>query len=238
MRRGGLISFAVMSVVPMGRAVAEATRAAMLSRYVGASKAAAAATRMQAVALLANACISLPCALAAFALVGASWFPAVVLLNFLVTSALGGGVLLAGRHVGVGQWLGQRFKRDEGWGADFDRHLRTDELVPLGAVAAVFVGRSLQTLQRIVLLVAVGAGIGLLKGLCAEGVHLVSGSVGDLVPGQLGVSEALYSFTSSVLQLTPSDGVAIALLAHMAQLIWLGVGSITPLVWPPPKATA
>jgi hypothetical protein len=232
--RSGLISYSVMCMVPMGRAVAEATRAAMLSRYVGGARAAAAAARMQAMALLGNAAISLPCALGALALVGAHWLPAFIAANFVITLALGGGVLFVGRRSRLGAWLNARVGRGQQWGAAFDQHLRGAEAVPLSPIAWVFLGRCFQTTQRVVLLFAVGASVGVLQGMCAEGIHLVSGSVGDMIPSQVGITEAIYELSSSILGISKSDGVALALIAHMAQLFWLLVGSIVPLLWPAP----
>jgi hypothetical protein len=233
--RSSLIAYAVMSVAPMGRAVAEAARAALLSRYVGGPLAAAAAARMQAVALIGNACISVPCAVVALAVVGKSWLTVAVAANCGVTLALGAGVLLAGRRSRIGAWIAAKIRPGSGWGASFDDHLRTADTVPLAPLAGVFAGRCIQVFQRMLLLASVGAGFGVVKGFLAEGVHLVNGSIGDLIPGQVGLSEATYRLSSTALAISPSDGVAIALIAHLAQLFWLLVGALVPLAWPAPR---
>jgi hypothetical protein len=185
--------------------------------------------------LLGNACISVICAVVALVAVGKSWLTAAVAANCVVTLALGAGVLLAGRHSRVGAWLAKKVRRGGGgWGTSFDDHLRSAQTVPLAPLAGVFAGRCIQVVQRVLLLASVGAGFSAVKGFLAEGVHLVNGSIGDLIPAQVGLSEATYRFSSAALGISPSDGVAIALIAHLAQLFWLLVGALTPLAWPAP----
>jgi hypothetical protein len=233
--RTGLICYAVMALVPFGRAVSEATRAALLAKYVGGPKAAAEATRMQGVTLIGNAVISVPIALGALAVLGPSWLPALVTANLVLMVVLGAGLLFAGRHLRVGQWLGARVRGGQAWGPAFDAQLREEEAVPVGAIVSVSLARCIQTFQRTILVAAVGGGFSLLRGLVAQGIQLVSGAVGDIVPGQVGLSEAAYTLSAKVLSLSESSAVSIALLTHLAVLFWVCVGSLVPLFWPAPR---
>jgi uncharacterized membrane protein YbhN (UPF0104 family) len=85
-------------------------------------------------------------------------------------------------------------------------------------------------MQRMVLLAAVGSQWGVLRAFCAQAVALVSSMVGDVIPGQIGVTEMGYRLGAQVLQLEPSQGVAIGLLGHLAQVVWIAVGFVTPLL--------
>jgi hypothetical protein len=72
-----------------------------------------------------------------------------------------------------------------------------------------------------------------------EGVHLVGAAVGDLMPSQLGTTEANFTLAAAALALPAASAVSIALLAHLAQILWVLVGAVVPVVWPapPPDAT-
>ena len=63
---------------------------------------------------------------------------------------------------------------------------------------------------------------------------MAAGAVGDVIPGQVGISEAGYAMTAQVLNVTAGDAVAMALLVHLAQVVWVAVGFIAPLFAPAP----
>lgn len=233
--RAGFIGYALMGLVPAGRTVAESARAALLAKYSTAARAAVAATQLQGVALLANAVISLFAAIATWIALDTRWptLPAwMIFCNFVIATALGFGILFAGSRSGVGAWLGKRISWIRRFGQDFDREFSNTKLVPIGPFLWEFFGRVLQVLQNAVLVVAVGGAFGLISALCSEGLHLVGAALGDLIPGQLGATEASYQLSAHALSLSPADAVCIALLAHVAQLIWVSVSLVVPLVWP------
>jgi hypothetical protein len=227
--RSTLFCYAVMSVLPFGRAVAEMTRAAMLSKYVGGARAAAVATQVQGMTLLGNAIISVPTAIAVAVMAGKTLLLAGISLNVVVTSVAGGGLLLATRKSDLGQRVGKYFSGGEKWGPEVDQHLQ-GELKVLAPVSFMALGRCFQVTQRLVLLAAVGAQWSVLRAFCAQAIALVSSMVGDLIPGQIGVTEMGYRLGAQVLQLEPSQGVAIGLLGHLTQVVWIGVGFVTPLI--------
>lgn len=238
MARAAVVGYPMMVLLPVGRAAAEAMRAGLLTPQVGGARAAAAAARMQGVLLLANAMVSVPCALAALALLGRSILPVAIAVNAVAVLVLGLSVLYGGRRAGLGAWLGRLSKRVGHAGTEFDEYLREGPAVPLRAVLCAFASRLLQLGQYMVLLTAVGGQFGLIRGLCTQGIHLVGSAMGDLIPGQLGVTEATYSLWSSALSLDAAAGLAIALLAHLSQACWATIGSIAALVWPAPPADA
>lgn len=230
--RTGLIGYAVMGLVPAGRAVAEVTRASLLARWVGAGRAAAAAGRLQATSLLTNGIISVLAALAALSLVGPSWLVLAIAGNAALCLTLGLGVLFAASRSRVGAWLGRHIPAVRSFGAALDEALEGEPVLPRGAIAWELAGRCFQTAQNGVILVCVGGALSLRGALTSEGIHLVGAAVGDLVPAQIGVQEGNFTLAARALSLPASGAVAIALLAHLSQLTWVLVGSLVPLVWP------
>jgi uncharacterized membrane protein YbhN (UPF0104 family) len=227
----GLIGYPVQILVPMGRAVAEAARAAVFARHVGAAHAAVSAARLQAVLLLANGGICIPCAGAALLLGSSKVLPLAILGNGLVMLTLGAVMLYAGTRSRIGEWLARLTSRLEGFGASFDERLRGEPIFPKGALLATFSARVVQVIQCGVLVAAVGGHLGLLEAFSAEGVNLVGATIGDLVPAQLGATEATFTWTAGNLALDASDALSIALLVHLGQMFWAAVGLIAPLVW-------
>jgi hypothetical protein len=241
--RSSMFSFAMVVVFPFGRAVGEAARAAMLSRYVGSPLAAAAAAQIQAVTLLGNALISIPCALAAYALVGVGWLFWAIVGHFAVSALLATVVVLAGRHAGLVAKIGKYFPGGADWGSKVDAHLKSDEQKLIGGpLAFVLFSRVVDTLQRMVLLFAVGGTFGIVHGFASEGINLVASSAGDAIPGQVGVIEMGYSLAAEVLTISRSNAVAMGLLFHLAVLVWVGLGFFAALVMapspPPPELAA
>ena len=231
--RSSMFSFAVVVVFPFGRAVGEAARATMLSRYVGSPLAAAAAAQIQAVTLLGNALISIPCAVAVWQLVGIGWLFWAVVGHFTVSALLAAVVILAGRHVGLVKKLGRLFPGGEEWGSKVDQHLKNDQRQIAIPLMFVVLSRLVDTLQRMVLLVAVGGTFGIVHGFASEGINLVAASAGDAIPGQVGVIEMGYSVAAEVLHLSRSNAVAMGLLFHFAVLVWVGLGFLAALVMAP-----
>jgi hypothetical protein len=95
------------------------------------------------------------------------------------------------------------------------------------AIAFSVIGRLVQSLQYGVVLHAVG-GIATPTAVWAtQGTHLVGAALGDLVPGQVGVTEAAYGVFATTLGLggQPARALSIALMARIAQVA-LAVGCI------------
>jgi hypothetical protein len=108
--RISLLCYSLIGVLPFGRTAGEATRSAMFARYVGVPLAAASGVRMQALSLLANAVICIPCAWGVYVLLGPSLLLAGVGLHFVITGAVGGGLLLMGRRSSLATNLGKLFR--------------------------------------------------------------------------------------------------------------------------------
>jgi lysylphosphatidylglycerol synthase-like protein len=204
MLRAQLISTAVSSVAPAGRASGEATKAALLSPYTGGATALAAAATSQAASLVSGGLVCLPCAFAAYLRTGASWLTLVLGMHALVLLLVG-----LGMHTGM--------------------HGRA--LPPARPLVATLLGRTLQVAQYGTLAVAVGIDTTVVEALVAQGLHLVSMVVGALVPGQFGVRDGAFALSASAFGTTPARAMSIALLAHGTQGLFVLLGSLTPVVW-------
>jgi len=230
--RAGLIGYAVMGLVPAGRTLAESTRAMILSRYSTGPGAAAAAAKLQGIALLAIAAISIPATCATYFALGPSWPSALIAGNILLTSALGFGILLAAQTSRIGSRIGKLIPSFNNFGQQLDEHFTGNKLIPFGPLVFELLGRVLQVVQNYLLVAAVGGKLGVVPALCSEAFHLVGASAGDLIPAQLGATEFSYQYSGSALALQPAEAVSIALIAHLAQLIWVIIGLLVPVIWP------
>ncbi|MBL8957540.1 MAG: flippase-like domain-containing protein [Myxococcaceae bacterium] len=227
-----MVVYSLSGVLPFGRAAGEAARAAMFARFVGVPLATATAARIQALSLLGNAVISIPSAMAVVAVSGvASWLLLGVGAHFVVAGAMGAGLILAGRRSMLGSRLGRVFHKGEAWGAEVDGHLGSNENI-VAPLAWITLSRFFRVMQRGALLIAVGAAFGVVPSFVSEAVNLVSSAVGDAIPLQVGVTEAAYGYASQTLGITKSDGVAMALIVHVAQIVCVGLGFLSPLLTP------
>jgi hypothetical protein len=229
--RAGLVGYAVAGLTPIGRAVGEAAKARLLSRYVGGPEATAAAIMFEGVLLSANASISVACGIAALLLAPSYVLPGAIGINAVVTATLGLTLLLGGRNTRIGAWVGRRFPRAGKFGARMDARMHEPWPGITAAVAWAVGGRLIQVMQLSLLLVVLGGGTTVIRSLAAEGVNLVAGAVGDLIPSQIGAIEASFVGFALPLSLSKEDAVAIPLLVHLAQVFWIAIGSLVPLVW-------
>jgi hypothetical protein len=229
--RAHLIGYAVSAMAPAPRAANEATKAALLMRYVGGPAATAVATTNQAVTLIAAGLISIPCAWAAYRETGASVLTAALVVHGVVLTATGAGIRAAARARGLGGWLVRRFRRIERETTAFHDAAREAPLMPPGPILAMCAGRVVQILQYAVIAYAVGVALTPARALLVQGVYFVSIAVGVLVPGQIGVNEGAFTLLANPLGTTAANAVALSLLNRIVTAVWILVGSLTPLVW-------
>lgn len=230
--RAGLAGYVAMSLVPAGRTVAEALRATILSRYSGGPRAAVAALQIQGSALLANGLASLVAAAAIFHAAGPSPLGIATVTNGALALLAGMVLLLGGRVTRLGHHMGRLWPRIQAFGRGFDEHLMLAEAFPVRAVAWEGIGRVLQVVQYVIMIAAVGGIPGLRNGLIAEGIHLTAVTAGDLIPAQIGATEANFALCAHALALAVPAAVVIALMAHLVQLFWVLAGVLFLAVSP------
>lgn len=229
-----LVHFATFMVVPVGRASAEAARAGLMARFVGKGRSLAGAFVMQSITLSANALLSIVCLLFVWwggrseALVGA------IGLNVGITMSLGISMYLLLRHVRVGGRLGRLFPKISQAGEELDVQIRESSPRHFPALLVCLTGRTIQTVQYGVIFFAVVGLTTPLDAFSAQGIQLVSRTLGDAVPNQVGVTEGAFAASAGALLLeaTPEKAVAIALLARLSNLSVAGICALSVQLFP------
>lgn len=223
--RSSLTAYAVMVLLPAGRAGGEAMRAVHLSKYVGMLSATAAA-QVQGSTLFANAVISLPCFIAVASVVGVTHpLSLVAALNGVATLVLGLGVMFVTSRSKLGASLARRFSFMKQYAEQLDDASAPLTAFPRGAVAWTVFGRVLQTLQYGLILLAIGGQLTLTSALVSQGIHLVGAGLGDMVPNAVGITETAYRLSADVLGFgeEPARAIAIALVARLTQYTLAGL---------------
>lgn len=214
----------VMNVLPAGRSAAEATKAALLHRELGAAEAISMGASNQANTLLANALFSIPCALAALLVIHGSWLPIALGIHTLVLLAAGVGLRVAMTNRHVEAFFARRLPRVGAHLGRFAERARETPIVAWGPVLAMAVGRLAQTLEYGLLAWSVGIDVGVLEAFAVQGINLVAAAVGVVMPGQLGSSEAVFAFAADALHTDAASAMTIALAAHVVAMAWALVG--------------
>lgn len=228
--RSSLLSYSICIVSPAGRPVSEAVRATLVSPFVGASRAAAAATAMQVLTLVCSGAMAAIAAAAAVSTMGWSTLTGSLVLYAVVACAMGLAIQLAARWRGLSGWLIKALPRLRKPIVKFRVAAQKNAYIPLGPAAMMLSGRLLQAAQFGVLGFALGLGFGLQTPLILQGVNLMGTAAGDWVPAQLGATEGAFALAASSLGASVAIGVSIAVLIHCVQLFWVAVGALVPLL--------
>lgn len=231
--RSSAIAYAMMILLPAGRAAGEVGRATLIAEHVGTPAALNASALLQAVYVFA---IGLASA-AACAVVASSFglFATLALLlaaNAALMFAITGGLLEIARNAPLGRWFQ--------WARSRLAHPRTAPPAPAASVApsapaafrlpwrsaiACVTARTAQLVQYGVLLSAVGGTASVRGAFIAHGIHLVGATMGDAVPNQLGVVDGTYRAFAAALGFAdaPARALSIAFVAHAVQLTVAGL---------------
>lgn len=218
--RSATLAYALMVLLPAGRAAGEVARATELSHYVEKGKATFAGARLGGASLLAISAMSAIAApIARFWGEPGSSFAALLAVNAVATAVLGTAIVALSHSRALKRRLVARFPSlDHG---SHDGHDENVAPLPVGAALLCFGARCAQVVQYGIVLCAVGGVLTVPRAVLASGAHLVSASAGDLVPAQMGVNEGAYSAFAGALGLghAPERAVAIALVIRVAQLM-------------------
>jgi uncharacterized membrane protein YbhN (UPF0104 family) len=212
--RSTAVAYASSTLLPAGRAAGEAARTAILAPLVGAGRAAGACSRMQASALAANAAIS-----AVGSLFVTSTALALALLgNGLVCATLAFLIFMLVRSERLAAWLKKRFKNF------LKAHQGAPGEIPgkrasVAATLIIFVARLVQVTQYGLIVYAVAGKSSAPLAFSAHGIHLVGAAVGDVVPGQIGVTEGMFHTFATSLGIDVARALSIALIARASQLV-------------------
>ncbi|HXN31112.1 MAG TPA: lysylphosphatidylglycerol synthase domain-containing protein [Polyangiaceae bacterium] len=220
--RSSALAYAMMILVPAGRAAGEVARAALVAKHVGAPRAATASAQLQSAYVFAIAAWS-----AIECLVVASWrgvrSPLALLLaaNALLMLTLSAGLLAVLWDARVGRWLERVRHRFALTSQQPPLEPSVRRRVPWRAAALCALSRTAQIVQYSIILRAVGGAPGVRATLVAHGIHLVGTTLGDVLPNGLGVVDGAYrTFAAEVgFGDAPARALSISFVAHLSQLI-------------------
>ncbi len=221
--RSTSVAYAMMILLPAGRAAGEVARAAIFSKPLGTPRAAKASTMLQAAYLTANGILSAVAFVVVATHVGATKPLALLLAaNVVFQAVIAGGLIAILRDARIGRWL-DRLRMRFVPGAVRHPPLDADERrrIPWQAAIVCTVGRASQVLQYGIILHAVGGVLTVSNAFIAHGIHLVGATLGDMLPNQLGVTDGAYLAFAGTLGFADdaARALSIAFLARIAQLM-------------------
>jgi hypothetical protein len=220
--RSSSIAYAMMTLLPAGRAAGEVTRGALFSRYIGAPRAATTSTRLQAAYLAANGTLSLMACCVVASRFGIETPLALLLAgNVVFQTFIASGLLAILRAARIGRWLNRmrlRFVPGAVESPPLDPEER--KRIPWRAWLCCCTGRTAQLVQYGIILHAVGGVTSVPNAFIAHGVHLVGATLGDMLPNQLGVTDGAYRAFAGDLGFAadPARALSIAFVVRIAQL--------------------
>ncbi len=227
--RAQLVGHAIGHLLPAGRMAGEGSKAAMVGPFVGSETAAAAALTSQAMSLVAAGIVSAVCCVAALARTGLSTLTTALLAHVVVASALGGALFLATRSGRAGRVVARLLRRITR--REDDEAERAGGPCAVAPLAARCIGRVVAIAELSLLAIAAGVELGVLGGLIAGGLQMLSLAAGCFVPGQLGVTEGSLVVGCAAFDATAAQALSIGLLFQTVQVVLVPVGAWLPMVW-------
>jgi lysylphosphatidylglycerol synthase-like protein len=223
--RSSAVAYAMMILLPAGRAAGEVTRATLIAKHVAVPRVAIASTQLQAAYLIGIAMASAGAGVGVACGFGVRTLLVTLLaVNVAITSVTAVVLIGALADARVWRWLEKlrrKLTRDSAPpGVDTTRRP-----IRWQAIAACCGGRSAQLVQYGVILTAIGGAPTVQGALTAHGIHLVGATIGDVLPNGLGIIDGVYRAFASVLGLgaAPERALSIAFIAHAVQLSLAGV---------------
>jgi hypothetical protein len=227
--RGQLLGQALDVVMPAGRTASEAAKAAVYSRAIGVPQAAAIATALQLAVLACNALW----VLAGYSVSARLGLPEALRVG-LLGYALATGLLVLGVTLfAAAPFIRYFLARVPVLYASLERFANLLVAAPIaltGAVAAQLTGRAVQALQLAVAAGAFGVHFAPLQFPLAESVYLVGAALGDLVPAQVGTTDAALVLAGPALGLTPAAAFSVIVALRAVQLSMAAISATSAWV--------
>jgi hypothetical protein len=225
-----LVANAALVVLPAGRAICEGIKIATLSRAYGAPRAAGYITVQHSMTMLALAIISVPCAVAAYLVTGASLITFAI-LGHLALCAFGAFALqVAARRAMVPKIAAKWFVHSPGAVTQYRDTVRALPWIAPRTLVGKVGNRVLQALQFAIILHAIGADTSTIRAFLSDGVNLVGSALGEFMPAQVGAMDGSFAVAAKALGITVAMSMALANLARIVQLVWSAVGALVPVI--------
>jgi hypothetical protein len=220
--------YALTVAMPGGRPVAEAWKATRLAPHCGSARAAAVAAACQAASFAADALIATASAFACYLIAG--WTLLTYLIVLVAVLAVGAALILAAltRSERVARLVGT-IPQFRGFASTFREAARTQSMFDPRAVLLMLLARGLQIALFARLLDVTGVSASAIMALVLQALNMLGSIAGDLVPAQLGTTDAAFAFAAGPLAAEPSAMAAIAIFFHAAQLAWVLLAGVAAL---------
>jgi hypothetical protein len=131
----------------------------------------------------------------------------------------------------IGGLLGRRFARVRAVTGAFHGALEEIPVVPGRALFMAVLGRTLHAIELGILVFAVGGAAGIGATFVSQGVSMVGGSLGDLIPGQFGAADGAFVLAAPTLGISAAAAISVTLTVHALQIFWALFGAVVPLFW-------
>jgi hypothetical protein len=223
--RAQLWFYAISTVAPGGRIVAETSKVALLRRSVGVTTASAAATASQAASFVADAIVAAAGAIALLALLGPSPLSALILV-FVLGCVLLATAVAAATRLALPPRSRVRFPRIARVLERWRRAARARRLFAPAVIGLLVLARTAQVGLLAAALAAVGVEPSLRLALSLTALVMASAVVGEAVPAQLGATDAALVAAAPALGLTLAQAASIGMLFHLVQLGWALFGFV------------
>jgi hypothetical protein len=217
-------------VLPAGRAICEGIKIATLSRTYGAPKAAGYITVQHSMTMLALSIISVPCAVAAYLVVGMSLITMAILAHCALCTFGAVALQVAARRAMVPKVAAKWFVHSPGAITTYRDTVRALPWIAPRTLLGKVCNRLLQALQFGVILHAIGTDTSALRAFLADGVNLVGSALGEFMPAQVGAMDGSFAMAAQALGVTVAMAMALANLARLVQLVWSAVGALVPVI--------
>lgn len=225
-----LVANAALVVLPAGRAICEGIKIASLSRAYGAPRAAGYITVQHSMNMLALTVISVPCAIASYAIVGASLITFAIVAHLALCLVGAFALQIAARRAVVPRMAAKWFVHSPGAVTTFRDTVRSLPWIAPRTLAGKVFNRALQVVQFGIVLHAIGTDTSSARALLADGVNLVGSALGEFMPAQVGAIDGSFALAAKALVITVAMAMALANLARIVQLIWSAVGALVPVI--------
>ena len=216
--RGQLMCFAFSTLLPAGRAVGEATKAAIYCEALPAAIAGSAAVVGQTLTLITNGLVGLFAAVLAVRTPHGAPIAALCLPYGAGLLAVGVALAAVVRSPRVASWMG-RLSWTARWSAQLVQAAQHNQRVGIGALLPQLLARAVQMLQLAVLAGAFAQALPWLRAPILQAIYGLGAAAGDLMPAQIGTVDAAFVLGSEVLGMSAASLVALALALHVVQVV-------------------
>jgi hypothetical protein len=220
-------AYAAITVLPAPRPAAEAVKTTVLGDHVGVPEAASAGATIQAAVFFSVATM---CGLAAIMTRGTSvsW---VLAGNAAMLVVLGIALRAMMRSKKVVRFLQKRWPKREKTITRLHAVARMGHILATGPTLCLIASLFIRVLEQYFITRSMGGAPTFSGAVALEGVRLLGASFGVLVPGQMGVREAVFAFSADSLGTTAQHATAVALFTHVVELSLAMIGFIALLVF-------